>query len=71
MNQFKETSYSRFEYDIGDGDVLAVNAAAHQAIQKMLTEARAAALEEAASMFDTDINYAGIAAAIRALKEKT
>ena len=31
---------------------------------------RAAALEEAASMFEGDINYAGIRAAIRALKEK-
>lgn len=51
MNQFKETSYSKFEYDIGNGDVLMVNAAAHQAIQKMLTEARAAALEEAAEWF--------------------
>jgi len=61
-----------------NGDVLMVDATAHRAIQKMLTEARAAALEEAAVVCETNADrwpgtskvYAAMecADAIRALK---
>ena len=43
----------------------------HQdALERFAAIVRNTTLEEAASMFDADINYAGVAIAIRALKDK-